>query len=149
MKPGDCWAGGLVALVGIIAIRAAWAHEFWSDFGPGPGFFPVVLGGGLIAMGAAVAAGGWLSRTGAAASDGQYRKPLLVAGAMGVYLAVLDFLGFAVATALFLFALTHWVESRKAWLALVLAVSLTAGLHLLFDTLLKVALPAGILKWIS
>jgi hypothetical protein len=100
-------------------------------------------------MGAAVAVSAWLRREGASRFDGQLRKPLVVAGALAAYLAVLDFLGFAIATALFLFTLIHWVESRKAWLALTLAVSITLGLHLVFDTLLKTALPLGILKWIS
>jgi hypothetical protein len=149
MKPGDGWAGGFVALVGLIAIYAAWPLDFWLEYGPGPGFFPLVLGSGLILMGAAVAIGAWKRREGATRFDGQLRKPLLVAGAMAGYLAVLDFLGFAIATVLFLFTLIHWVESRKAWLALTLAVSITLGLYLVFDTLLKTSLPPGILKWIS
>jgi len=149
MKPGDGWAGGFVALIGFIAIYAAWPLDFWSDYGPGAGFFPLALGSGLVLMGAAVAVSAWLRREGASRFDGQLRKPLVVAGALAAYLAVLDFLGFAIATALFLFTLIHWVESRKAWLALTLAVSITLGLHLVFDTLLKTALPLGILKWIS
>ena len=148
MKPGDGWAGGFVALVGVIAIYAAWPLDFWSEYGPGPGFFPLVLGSALVVMGGAVAASGWMRRE-VASFDGQLRKPLLVAGILAGYLAVLDFLGFAVATALFLFTLIHWVESRRAWLALTLAVSITLALHLVFDTLLKTALPLGILKWIS
>jgi putative tricarboxylic transport membrane protein len=149
MKPGDGWAGGFVALVGLIAIYAAWPLDFWLEYGPGPGFFPLVLGSGLVLMGGAVAVSAWTRREGAARYDGDLRKPLLVAGALASYLAVLDFLGFAIATVLFLFTLIHWVESRKAWLALTLAVSITLGLHLVFDTLLKTALPLGILKWIS
>jgi hypothetical protein len=149
MKPGDGWASGFVALVGLTAIYAAWPLDFWVEYGPGPGFFPLVLGSGLILMGTAVAISAWRRREGATRFDGQLRKPLLVAGVLGVYLAVLDFLGFAIATVLFLFTLIHWVESRKAWFALTLAVSITLGLHLVFDTLLKTALPLGILKWIS
>ena len=148
MKPGDGWAGGFVALIGLIAIYAAWPLDFWSEYGPGPGFFPLVLGSALVVMGGAVAVSGWMRRENAS-FDGQLRKPLLVAGILAGYLAVLDFLGFPIATVLFLFTLIHWVESRKAWLALTLAVSITLGLHLVFDTLLKTALPLGILKWIS
>ena len=149
MKPGDSWAGGFVALVGLIAVHAAWPLAFWSEYGPGPGFFPLVLGFGLAGMGAAVAVGGWMRRAEAASFDGQLRKPLVVVGAVAAYLAVLDVLGFVIATVLFLFTLIRWVESRKAWLALTLAVSITLGLHLVFDTLLKTALPLGLLKWIS
>jgi hypothetical protein len=149
MKYGDCWAGGVVAVIGIIAIYAAWPLNFWSEFGPGAGFFPLVLGFGLILMGSVVGVGGWTGRKGASESEASFRKPLVVASVMAGYLAVLDFLGFAVATALFLFTLIHWVESRNAWQALALAIFITLGLHLVFDTLLKTALPIGILKWIS
>ena len=149
MKYGDCWAGGLVAVFGILAIYAAWPLDFWSEFGPGPGFFPLLLGSGIIVMGSVVGVGGWKGPTAASGSGGSFRKPLLVAGVMAGYLAVLDFLGFAVATALFLFTLIHWVESRNPWQALALAIFITLGLHVVFDSLLKTALPLGILRWIS
>jgi putative tricarboxylic transport membrane protein len=149
MKYGDCWAGGLVAVLGIIAIRAAWPLEFWSEFGPGPGFFPILLGSALILMGSMVGVDGWRRDRGQAGSSGSLRKPLVVAAIMAGYLAVLNPLGFVVATVAFLFTVIHWVESRGRWLALGLAVFITLGLHLVFGFLLKIDLPPGILKWIS
>jgi hypothetical protein len=77
------------------------------------------------------------------------RKPLLVAAIMASYLALLNVLGFPVATVLFLFTLIYGVESRGAGFSLGLAVAITVGLHLVFDTLLKTSLPLGILQWIS
>jgi hypothetical protein len=149
VKYGDCWAGGLVAAIGLVAMYAAWPLDFWLEFGPGPGFFPMALGSGLIVMGAAVGVAGWTASKNASSFDGNLRKPLVVAGVLAAYLAVLDFLGFVVATILFLFIVIRWVESRSTWRALALAVLITAGLHLVFDTILKTALPPGILGWIS
>ncbi len=153
MRYGDSWAGGLAAVVGAIALWAAWGLEFWSEFGPGPGFMPVMLGAGLVIMGTSVAIVGWPRRERAqpfeSPSFGSLRKPLLVAALLAMYLALLGWLGFAVATALFVFALLYWVEARRFWFALALATGITLGLHVVFVTLLNTSLPAGVLAWIS
>jgi putative tricarboxylic transport membrane protein len=149
MKYADCWAGGLIGVIGIVAICAAWPLQLVSDFGPGPGFVPVLLGIGLIVMGAGVAIAAWRGRDNPKKSYGSFRKPLLVAAVMAGYLALLNVLGFPVATALFLFTLIHWVESRSVSQALALAVFITLGLHIVFVAVLKTSLPVGILPWIS
>ena len=149
MRYADCWAGALIAVVGIVAIAAAWRLTLWSDFGPGAGFLPVLLGAGLVGMGAAVAIAPLHKRSAVPEPAGRFRKPLLVSAVMAVYLALLNVLGFPVATALFLFTLIHWVESRGAWQALALAVFITIGLHAVFTVFLKTSLPVGILPWIS
>jgi len=149
MKYGDCWAGAVVAAIGTVAVYLAWPLEFWSEFGPGPGFFPTLLGAGLTAMGAAVALAVPLQRTPRLAATAPTRKPLVVAGVMAAYLALLEPLGFPLATAAFLFTVIHWVEGRGAWRALTLAVGITAALHLVFSTLLQTPLPIGMLAWRS
>jgi len=149
MRYGDCWAGSLVAVIGAISVAAAWPLERWSDFGPGPGFFPLLLGTGLILTGTVVGITGWLGRKSARPSNGSFRKPLLVAGVMAGYLVLLEIVGFALATGLFLFALLYWIESRSAWQALLLAIFVTLGVHLVFVTFLKTSLPPGIFNWIS
>lgn len=149
MRFGDCWVGGALAVIGAISISAALPLEFWSEYGPGPGFFPLVLGTGLVLMGITIGVVGWLGRQAASASASDFRKPLLVAGIMSGYLVLLQIAGFAVATGLFLFTLLHWVESRHAWYALVLAIGITLAIHIVFVTLLKTSLPSGIFNWIS
>jgi hypothetical protein len=79
----------------------------------------------------------------------EFRKPLLVSAVFAIYLVLFPVLGFALATALFLFALLRGVESRGLWQALVLSILITAGLHELFGKLLKASLPLGVLGWMS
>lgn len=148
MKYADCWASALVAAIGAVAIHLAWPLEFWSEFGPGPGFFPMLLGAGLIAMAAAVCLAVPL-RHAPRLTMGPVRKPLVVAAIMAVYLALLEPVGFPLATAAFLFTVIHWVEARGAWLALALAVGITTTLHIVFNTLLQTPLPSGMLAWTS
>jgi hypothetical protein len=148
MKYGDCWAGALVAAIGAVAVYLAWPLEFWSEFGPGPGFFPMLLGAALIAMGAMVSIAVPLQRTPRAAA-GPLRKPLVIAAIMAVYLALLEPVGFPLATAAFLFTVIHYVEARGVWLALAVAVGITAALHVVFSMLLQTPLPSGMLAWRS
>ncbi len=149
MKYGDCWAGVLVAALSAVAVSAAWPLEFWSDFGPGPSFLPVSLGFGLVVLGIAVAVAGFLGHKDAPISYGNLRKPMQVTGVMLVYLALMEILGFTLATTLFFFVLIYWVESRSIWQALVLAVFATVGVHFVFVTLLKIPLPLGMFRWMS
>ena len=147
MRYGDCWAGALIALIGIIALVAAWPLDSWSDFGPGLGFLPAALGAALAIMGPAVALASLRAREGSRGSASSFRKPLVVIGVMAAYLALLNVLGFVVATVLFLFTLLRWVESRGLFQAAVLAVSIAVGLHFLFAILLETPLPSGALPW--
>ena len=147
MKYGDVWAGVLVAALGAVAASVAWPLDFWSDFGPGPSFLPVSLGFGLVVLGIAVAVAGLLGHEDTPVSHGNLRKPMQVAGVMLVYLALLDIVGFTLATTLFFFVLIYWVESRRLWQSLVLAVVASAAVYFVFVSLLKVPLPVGLLKW--
>jgi hypothetical protein len=147
MRYGDAYAGALIALVGIVALVAAWPLEFWSDFGPGPGFLPAALGAALAVTGPVVALASLRAREASRASASSFRKPLVVTGVMAAYLALLNVLGFVFGTALFLFTLMRWVESRGTGQAAVLAVCIAAGLYFLFAVLLETPLPSGALSW--
>jgi putative tricarboxylic transport membrane protein len=149
MRYGDSWAGAVIALVGVVAIVAAWPHELWSEFGPGPAFVPAVLGTALAVMGAVVAIAPLRARAAQQASTSEFRKPLVVMGVFAAYLALLNIVGFAVATALFLFTVLHWVESRGVWQSAAIAVSVTLALHLLFAVALGTSLPSGVFAWKS
>jgi hypothetical protein len=147
MRYGDAYAGALIALVGIVAVATAWPLEFWSDFGPGPGFLPAALGVALAIMGPAVALASFRARDASRTSASSLRKPLVVTGVMAAYLVLLDVVGFVAATALFLFTLFRWVESRGTGQAAALAVCITLGLYLLFVVVLETPLPSGALAW--
>jgi putative tricarboxylic transport membrane protein len=149
MRYGDSCASALIALVGIVALSAAWPLEFWTDFGPGPGFLPAALGAALAVMGTVVALAPLRTREAPRPSASSFRKPLIVTGLMAAYLVLLNVLGFVAATALFLFTVLRWVESRGVWQSAALALFITLALHLLFGVALDTALPAGVFAWKS
>ena len=147
MRYGDCWAGALIALVGIIALVAGWPLDFWSDFGPGPGFLPAALGAALAIMGPAVALASLRAREASRGSTSSFRKPLVVIGVMAAYLALLNVLGFVVATALFLFTLCAGSNRAGPARRLRSRCASPLGLYLLFAVVLETPLPSGALPW--
>jgi len=147
VRYGDCWIGGLVATLGLTAIFAAWRLPFWSDFGPGPSFFPFLVGLLLVILGCFVAAEGSPRRKRQAAPAANLSRPLQVSAALFGYFAVFEAFGFILATGLFIFTVLRWVEKRGAWQALTVALSVTIAVHILFVTLLSVSLPKGMIPW--
>jgi len=150
MRAGDIWAGGAIAAVGAVSVAVVLPLEFWSEYGPGPAFFPLVLAAVLVVIGGFIAFAGWFDRAGATAAAANYRKPGLVIIVTAAYMALLHVIGFGLATALFLFSLFYWVESRPLGRSLALAVGVTVAVHLIFVSFLKTSLPAGMMaSWIS
>ncbi len=138
---GVCWQAAALGLVG--------------PGGPGSGLFPM-LAGLLIAVPGALLLVGQALRGGAAAMPGEdlprhfwvapgapRRVGLLVAVVAAMILA-LPHLGFAVtgAIGLPLLFLTVAPESRW-WVAVLVGVLASAGVHLLFGVLLGTPLPRG------
>ncbi len=60
-----------------------------------------------------------------------------------VYTAVVNWLGFAVATLIFVFFLLRTAESERWWRTLIKAVLVTAGNYLVFVVWLGINLPKG------
>jgi len=77
-----------------------------------------------------------------------FLTPLKILGATLGFILVLEKLGYLVATLLFLFVLFLWVCRYRAWVALGLSVAIGAGSWFFFETLLKVQLPEGLLRYL-
>lgn len=87
--------------------------------------------------------------TKAAGSAGKTKDVELVqmavcVGSAAVYLLVMPYLGFIIATVLILFGMFCWLKAPNKLGALALAVIVTAGMYALFKFGLKVPLYAGI-----
>ncbi|WP_029029776.1 tripartite tricarboxylate transporter TctB family protein [Salinarimonas rosea] len=145
-------AAGLVLLVlAAIVGREAAGMRFYSSLGPGAGFFPAILAGLLAVLALAlvwqatvrpadlprtdfsqIALGGWL-RIGA-----------IVAGLLAIAVLV-EWAGFRLSVGVFLFALFVSVGRYPLLRSALAAALLAAAYHFVFDVLLRVPLPAGVL----
>jgi cell division protein FtsW (lipid II flippase) len=75
-------------------------------------------------------------------------RPVLVIGAMAIYVLALDVAGYLLATSVLLFVVHLIFGVRKRWwLALIVSMAFTVALYLFFGELLLVPLPAG--SWIA
>ena len=124
----------------------------------GPEVFPRLIAGGLMILGALLAAGpllrrlvGWPAapRPAEAGLEGPTDVPAIVAVLVGLalYTAFYERLGFVLSTVLFMAVEIAALEvDRKRWIwAVPVVILLPVLLYLLFDKLLGVKLPTGLL----
>ena len=135
----------LFSLLGVFYLFCGRQLAIKGQFGPGPGFFPLTLGIALIVLSCA-----WWVTNRFKGMDFSWRqlipstKPvLMLAGCIG-FSFFIDILGTVIA----LFALTWTIwffEKISWWLNLILSLSISLGLYLIFKVGLGVALPEGLL----
>jgi putative tricarboxylic transport membrane protein len=135
--------GAVLAAVGLAAIVAAQAIEvrFMGDpVGPKP--FPTIAGAVLLACGLLVAA-----RPGPPVAwppAGRLGAIAAAAAALALYALLMRPLGFVLATALAV-AVSAMVFGGRAWASALLGVGFGGALYALFDRLLEIPLPKGLL----
>ncbi|MGI5273853.1 tripartite tricarboxylate transporter TctB family protein [Nonomuraea sp. CA-218870] len=140
---------GVLVVVGTLDVSAA-----ASRLGPGPRFFPMLVGGAMILIGlfyvADVLRGGHgdpeESEDVDAAAPADWRGVGLVSGVFLAFTAVLDVLGWVIAGSLLFFGLSVALGAEHRLRAAVIAMVLATGTYLVFVKGLGVTLPAGLLS---
>lgn len=151
MRQADMIGGLLAVFLGGLAVHQSSQMEYWSSFGPGPGFIPL-WSGVLIAIGGLLLTfQAWKrAKDKAPEKDPQQRYRLIqvaVVAALTMVLAVaVDFVGFSLPTFVFLAFLTGWLGDHKLVTTLTVSAGLTATFHFVFGYFLEVPLPKG---WIG
>lgn len=144
---GNAVAGGVLALFGGYIIWVAGALPYVSDVGPGPGFFPLWLGIGLVLFSFALALPS-LKRLRSKLREPQSgnRSGRALAGwlALMIAIALLGRLGFAVTFVALTVFLLLALDRRSPLLAVAVGVGLAAAFHLLFVVALDVSLPKAV-----
>jgi hypothetical protein len=138
----DYYAGALVALIGAGAIAEGQSYGFGSLGDVGPGFFPVLLGVGLVAMGALMAAtSGRGADSDASAAAPDRRGTVAIVLAVALFIALADTAGLAPATIACVFAGALGTRTTTWRQAALLALGVTVFGVLLFSLGLKVQFP--------
>lgn len=150
----------LVVLVGAAALVASRELEYWTALGPGPGFFPMWLGGLLCAFGAVWLVQLWRRRRRfeadapaaaetdpAAAEEAPPEYSLRTVVAILVSLcalaATLEVLGYQLSMLLFLLFHLLVLGRRRLLLSLTIALIGSFGVFVAFTRLLAMPLPAS------
>ncbi|MEI7673645.1 MAG: tripartite tricarboxylate transporter TctB family protein, partial [Deltaproteobacteria bacterium] len=112
---------------------------------PQPGFFPFWGGLILIALSALFLFQAWGGRAGESHAFGRLGGPVVVVLALIMYVAALEKVGYVITTAL-LSAVVLKVLETKPLSILLVSLILPVASYLLFDRLLGVTLPLGLLS---
>ena len=141
------------ALVGILFCIGGVHYGLRRSGIPGPGFLPVVTGLILIVLSLILLISRFLRQRDEASSaekrmpSGEALKRILKAlGALCLYTLILERLGFAMTTFLFMVVLLR-LEPRRWTFIIPAALGATAFFFFLFKVLLRVPLPPGILGY--
>jgi putative tricarboxylic transport membrane protein len=145
----DIAAGILFTLVGIFVLFHSLQLAFYIEDVPGPGFFPTLLALALFVCGAALA----LSRARNSEDDAaEFELPTKwqAKRSLGLWVAVLvasilvGIVGFLVAMFFLVAVLLFGIEGRRGIGAIVTIIATPLLAYLLFASLLRVPLPAGV-----
>jgi hypothetical protein len=127
----DFWAGVMFIAFGVTAIVIARDYPFGSAMRMGPGYFPTLIGGGLILLGTLVSAMGF-RRQGEGIGKFPWRAIVMMSVAFAVFAWGIDNLGFIPALAV-LIVLSSLSSRHSKWIEVAIeAVVLIAGCWAVF-----------------
>ena len=137
----DILAGGIFVVLGVAFATGSLAYEIGSPLQMGPGYYPLVLGGLLVAFGSMIVVKGFIAGAGEPIGDVDWRAVALVTAALlffGLTARGLGLIG-ALFGASLLGALGRSATSIRE--VLLIAVGLTALSVVVFVVALQLRLP--------
>ncbi len=144
-NPSDVLGSLLLFLVGLGAVIGAMRLHVGSPTEPQPGFFPFLAGIALISLSSIIFFHGWLGHGEKKTVFGEVGRPALMLAVLIALVAVLDRLGYVLGTFV-ASGLILRILRVKSWRVLILTcLGLSLGTYLLFDRLLGIDLPMGML----
>ena len=148
MRIADLIGGVIVLLLGLAVIYFSSQLEYYSEYGPGPGFLPLWIG--VVLIGCAI----FVIITDLKKHDkiGTFFKPrtklgLHVLVIIFITFLLLPLLGFSIGLALFV-GITMRIMGKHRWVSCSLTAVVTAiGIHFIFGQWLYIPLPKGFIGW--
>jgi putative tricarboxylic transport membrane protein len=118
----------------------------WNE--PGAGAFPLIVSVLLCISGI----GMFVSGKGKVETDWRVTvkeqwTPFQIIALTGIFILVLERLGYVLSSSLYVFALLFWVSRYRIWKAVALAAGIGFGSWYLFGILLETPLPKGFLAF--
>ena len=145
----DIIAGACLAAFGIYVISVASKLPYVSEVGPGPGFFPLWLGIGLVIFATCLMLSSFSAFAKDSSSDSApwEASGRALAGWFGLMVAIALFgwIGFSASFVILTVFLIVALDRRPLLLSVGVGIGLAVVFHILFVTALDVSLPAG--RW--
>jgi len=142
---GDAVGSFFLFLLGIGAVHGAIRLKVGSPTEPQPGFFPFLGGLSLIVLSTIIFFKGRIGQGQEKIAFGEVGRPALLLVVMIALVAVLDNVGYVIGTFI-ASGLILRILNVRSWRTLILtSLCLSIGTYVLFDKLLGIDLPVGIL----
>ena len=148
MKKMNLIFAGICAAIGILLIVLASGYPTAAQYGtgvPGPGLWPIVMSAFMIAMAALLAIKSLKMKaeedTAVPMWNDGTKRVYITMGILFAYVAVLEFLGFIIATTVMEAIFIQWFAKKKPWITAILAVVITMVIYVVFQYVLNV--PVG------
>lgn len=148
MKKMNLIFAGICAAIGALLIILAAGYPTAADYGtgvPGPGLWPIVISAVMLAMSALLAMKSIKmpaeKNTEVPMWNQGTKRVYITMGILFAYVAVLEFLGFIIATTVMEAIFIHWFAKKKPWVTAVIALVVTLVIYCVFQYVLNV--PVG------
>jgi putative tricarboxylic transport membrane protein len=148
LRDGETISGALLAALGMYVFLQSRAWDYYTDDGPGPGFFPYWYGAAMVVLSLALIVGRVRkleTGTGRAVSWSGAGRALGTWLAFAASVALMERLGFVLSFALLTFAIVTLIFHRSPVTAGLTAIGVAVAFHLTFPVILSVPLPTGFL----
>lgn len=144
-KSGDVWASLFGILLGTAVMIASARLRLGTPTEPQPGFFPFTAGAILVVLCVILFIKAFSGRSEGPEAFGELWRPVVLIIGLLIYSIVLDVLGYVIATILLSAVVLRVLDTKIGWKLAAISLFLSIGTYLLFDRLLDVSLPGGIL----
>ena len=144
-KFGDLIGGLFFLCLGIGACIGGIRLQVGKLTEPGAGFFPFLGAVVLAVLSAILLFQAWLGRSKGTEAFGTLWRPIALIAGLIIYVAILDSIGYIIAMTVLCTMILCVLETKKWWADAVVALIIALGSFILFDSLLGVRLPRGIL----
>ncbi len=145
-KAGDLWASLFGILLGGAVMIASVRMRLGTPTEPQPGFFPFTAGAILVILCAILLIKAFSGHSEGAEAFGELWRPVILIVGLLTYSLVLDVLGYVIATIILSAVVLRVLDTKTWWKLAAISFLLSIGTYLLFDRLLDVSLPPGILS---
>jgi uncharacterized membrane protein YhhN len=142
----DVVAGIVLIFVGIGAIVGAVGLRVGTPTEPQPGFFPFLSGLSIFILSSIILVQGWLGRTENRIRFGEIRRPAMLIAVLIAFVGLLEPLGYVLACPIIVVLALRIMGIRSWKVLLTTSLGLSIGTFVLFDRLLGITLPVGILS---
>jgi putative tricarboxylic transport membrane protein len=148
MKIRPEWSSLFFLVLGLLFGIGSLRYPVWDQYGPGPGFFPLLLGVFLGLLSLSFFLGKIIRGRDSGSESFRFpnlRKVMPYLGALLCFYLLFNLLGFLLTIFFFMSGVLILIGKRSVKLSLSIAVVSSLFVYLIFIKLMSVSLPVGIL----